>query len=138
MGELQHALETLRAAVTALPDAPEAHLELGKACNEAGLLAEGLPNFKRAYLLSPKDDQAVLYYSQALRRLGYTTEARTVLESVRETWTEKPFLGYEYGQVLLDQNDPEAALPVLRTGPARQWAARSGWPALVRESTVER
>ncbi len=124
LGEPHQALETLRAAVTALPEEPEVHLAFGEACNREGLLAEALPHLRQAYTLSPDTGKAALLYGQALRRLGHSTEARTVLDKARLQWASQPEMAYEYAQVLLDQNDAEAALPVLEN------ALRSGLPIL--------
>jgi tetratricopeptide (TPR) repeat protein len=133
-GEAQRSLETLRAAVTAVPDAPEAHLALAKACVEAGLLADALPHLRKAYALgfgavetgvsSAERKSAALLFGQTLRRLGYTAEAKTVLEGTRSYWNACPELAYEYAQTLLDLDEPEAALPVLET------ALRGGLPVL--------
>ncbi|MBW7893412.1 MAG: tetratricopeptide repeat protein, partial [Chitinophagaceae bacterium] len=111
-GEPQRALDTLRKAVTALPEAPEALLALGKACNEVGLLAEGLPHFKKAHNLSPEDPAPALLYSQTLRRLGHITESKLLLEGLRSKWKNNPELAYEYAQGLIDENNAEAALPI--------------------------
>jgi len=124
LGESHHALDTLRAAVTALPDEPETHFALGKACNEEGLLADSLPHLKQAYLLSHEATQPALLYGQTLRRLGHSTEARAVLEKARAQWPSHPELAYEHAQVLLDLNDAEGALPVL------EFALHNGLPIL--------
>jgi tetratricopeptide (TPR) repeat protein len=125
MGESRRVLETLRAAVTAVPEAPEGHLALGEACVDAGLLAEALPHLKKAFSLSIDIPQAVsiqkdlaqtaLLYGRTLRTLGHSAESRAVLEKVRPAWTACPDLAYEYAQVLLDMDDSESALPVLES-----------------------
>ncbi len=114
-GETQRAVETLRAAVAAVPDAPEGHLALGQACHSAGLLAEALPHLKKAFSLASQHGPVALAYGRVLRELGHFGEARQVLERVRTAWKLQPALAYEYALVLLAQNDPDSALPVLES-----------------------
>jgi tetratricopeptide (TPR) repeat protein len=113
LGETQRAIETLHSAVTALPESAETHLAYGKACVKAGMMADALPQLKKAFMLSPELDGAALAYSQALVKLGHITEARAVLERVRSLWTAHPELAYSFAWVLLEQHNPEGALPVL-------------------------
>ncbi len=123
MGESQRALETLRAAVTAVPEAPEGQFALGQACVNAGLLADALPHLKRAFSRST-DNPTALLYGQTLRILGHTAEARAVLEHVQPQWAACPDLAYEYALALIDQGEAEMALPVLES------ALRNGLPVL--------
>lgn len=121
-GEGRRALETLRSAVTAVPDQPEGHLALGEASIAAGLLAEALPHLKKAFILSQESARCALLYGRTLRVLGHTNEARAVLDKVRVYWASSPDLAYEHALALIDLNDAESALPVL------ELALRGGLP----------
>lgn len=120
----QRVLETLRSAVTAVPDSGEGHFELGKVCVKRGMLSEALPHLRKAFQLNPNSDSTALMYAQTLRIMGHTAETRSVLEQTRSRWNQCPELAYEFAQVLLDSKDAEAALPVLET------ALQNGLPVL--------
>lgn len=118
MGETHRSVETLRAAVTAVPDAAEGHLVLAEALVSAGMLADALPHLKKAAILAngepaPVAARSALMYGKTLRRLGHTAEARAVLERARSLWCTFPELAYEYTLTMIDLGEGESALPIL-------------------------
>ncbi len=112
-GDPQRAIETLRAAVVAIPDSASGHLSLGEAYLAEGQFSEALPALKQAFLLSPNSHQAAYLYGKTLHTLGHTVEARPVIERTRSAWGTRPELPFEYAQTCLDLCDPDGALSAL-------------------------
>ena len=115
--EIQRALETLRAAVLAVPEgseeAAEANLALGEVCLECGLVNEAMLALCQAYSLRPQSMQAAYLYGKTLLETGKAAEAQVVLESTRPVWGDNRHMAYTYALASREMRDLDAAVTAL-------------------------
>jgi tetratricopeptide (TPR) repeat protein len=125
-GQVQLALETLRACTQAAPDSPEAHLIMGEAYlddwegREHPALSQALEAFHQAYELIESTgiydtlrSRIALKYGDTLHRLGHLKEARKVLEPAFQARPSYPGIPSILASVLMALHDPSAAIPAL-------------------------
>jgi tetratricopeptide (TPR) repeat protein len=124
-GETCLALETLRAGAQAAPDAPGIYLALGEAYLE-DWENHGHPSPTQALAMFQQANQLLSHSShpecaskislrlgETLFQLGHLKEAQAVLEPAYHLDPAFSSLAYTYSKVLLDLQDPSAAVPVL-------------------------
>jgi len=132
-GDTPKAMEVLRTASLAAPEAPEIHLALGEAYlaenaptqalfslrSAASLVfpKSGEPPCKNKNGLSELDQRIALKLGQTLHHLGHLAEAREVLEKAYRAFPSGkkccPQLAYAYAKTLLEQNELELAVAPL-------------------------
>lgn len=93
-GDSQRSLETLRAAVLAVPESSEVHFQLARTLLDQGLLTDALPNLRQAARLSPEDASVTIELTNTLRLLGHQSEAVRVLSEARKRWPKESQLAY--------------------------------------------
>ncbi len=114
-GDTQRALETLRAATLTAPDSAEVYFALGKACIDNGLISDALPFLRQSARLAPEAIEVALALANTLRKLGYSQEARSVVENARFNWPAHAGLAYLNAELVLDQGDRLGAIPLMET-----------------------
>lgn len=125
-GQVQQALETLRACTQAAPESPEVHLVMGEAYlddwegREHPALSQALEALRQAYELIENTgsfdslrSKIAFKYGETLQKLGHLQEARKVLEPAFQAKPSYPGLSSLLAGVLMAVNDPRAALPAL-------------------------
>ncbi len=93
-GDSQRSLETLRAAVLAVPESSEVHFQLARTLLDQGLLTDALPNLRQAARLSPEDISVTIELANTLRQLGHQSEAVRILSEARKRWPKDPQLAF--------------------------------------------
>ncbi len=111
LGDARTSLETLRAAVLAAPDLGDIHFNLGEMYLAERMNSEALPHLKRAVQLKPENWQVGFRLSRALHALGFLSEARQVIDGLRDHWSGNPEIGFEYAEIALAMDDVDAAVP---------------------------
>lgn len=112
-GEMQRALDTMRAAVLAVPDSSEIHYHLAKILLNQGLLTDALPNLRQAARLSPEAASVTIELAKTLRQLGHLPEAVRVLSEARQRWPREPQLAYLEAMTYHDLSNRSRALESL-------------------------
>ncbi|HMN58876.1 MAG TPA: tetratricopeptide repeat protein, partial [Anaerolinea sp.] len=113
MGDGRTALETLRAAVLAAPDSGDIHYRLGELYLNGGMNSEALPHLKKAAALKSENSAIAFKLAKALHALGFLSEARQVIDQLKDQWAGKPEIAFEYAVVALAMDDVDAAIPAL-------------------------
>ena len=110
MGDGRTALETLRAAVLAAPDSGDIHYRLGELYLNGGMNSEALPHLKKAAALKSENSAIAFKLAKALHALGFLSEARQVIDQLKDQWAGKPEIAFEYAVVALAMDDVDAAI----------------------------
>lgn len=112
-GEPQRALDTLRAAILAVPESAGVHFQLARLLLDQGFLTDALPYLRQAARLSPEAASVTTELAKTLRQLGHQSEALRILAEARSRWPKDPQLAYLEALTLQDLGHRQKALDSL-------------------------
>lgn len=112
-GEPQRGLETLRAAVLAVPGSADLHFALAKACLENSLPSEALPFLQEAARLNPESAEIAWKLGATFRALGHSSQAQRTFEAARGKWPQHPLVAVADAEMQIEAGNQEAAIPGL-------------------------
>jgi tetratricopeptide (TPR) repeat protein len=111
----QKELETLRIASQAIPGSHEIHQELGEFYLASNSPTQALEAFQRAADIAPQHVHIALRLGQTLYQLGHIPQARLVLQQAYLLEPSNIEVAFTYAKILMDQGEPQSALPALET-----------------------
>ena len=115
LGRREEAIADARALVAAHPERSAADwFNLAFLLEDAGLLSEAEPAFRRALALDPKFDRAWYGLGLTLIRLGRNDEALAALERNTALQPMSPFGWYQRARLHMNREEPEQALKIIR------------------------
>lgn len=109
-GDEQRSLDTLRAAILAVPDAGEIHFALGVKYLHQNKPSDALPCLREAHRLSPGNAPACLELGVLLRLLGLNEESCRILRDGCISWPQNGSFYVEYGKTCLASAELENAI----------------------------
>lgn len=113
MNNEQRALETLRAAVLAVPGSADINFALGRSYLDYGLTSEALPFLRKAASLNQNSIDIAVNLGETLTILGHMDEAIQLIEHARVQWPQHPRLAFTHAQAALSIGNRETALKAL-------------------------
>jgi len=125
-GDTQREMETLHAAVLAVPESGDLHFALAKTCLELDMPSEALPHLQEAARLIPNVPEVAWNLGKTLSQLGHARQARRVLEAARAHWPSHPQVALADAETLIEAGDLEAAITPLEVA-VNSDAPESGW-----------
>lgn len=125
-GDTQREMETLHAAVLAVPESGDLHFALAKTCLEMDMPSEALPHLQEAARLIPNVPEVAWKLGKTLSQLGHGRQARRVLEAARAHWPAHPQVALADAETLMEAGDLEAAILPLEVA-VNSEAPESGW-----------
>ena len=100
-------------AVTLTPDAPPAHVQLGRALTLARRFGEAVDHLTRAVELGARDVPTRLYLAAALWEVGRLAEAESTYRELVAASGRPPLAVHQLGRLLAWQGRPAEAVPLL-------------------------
>ena len=111
----QRSLETLRAAVLAVPNSSEVNFALARACLNQGLVSDALPCLRKAGQLDPESVEIAIDLGQTLTQLGHLEDALQMIAQARQRWPQHPRLAFIHARAELASGNRDTALKGLET-----------------------
>lgn len=112
-GETQRELETLQAAVLAVPDDGDLHFALAKAHLDLDAPSDALPHLQKAAQYNAHSPEAAWMLGKTLFQLGHVQQARRVLEAARVRWPQHPLVAVADAETLMEAGELDAAIQPL-------------------------
>lgn len=125
-GDLEKALESLRAGILTNPESAELQFALGETYLENERSTEALPYLKEAYRLAPESIPVARIYGDTLLNLGHVEDALKVVSNARQRWETDGELAFLHGKILLADGQTEYALHAFEVAlrsddPSMEW-----------------
>ena len=117
-GDLDAAMEEYQRDLAWNRNSAELHLQIAGLFREKGDLARAVSECRTAVQLSPDNERARIALISALTDSGDLGSALTEATEGVRMWPQRPYFHYLFGRVLVQKNDPDAAIAEL------QWALK--------------
>lgn len=112
MGNIEKKIDTLRIAVSTLPESAVLHHSMAKSLVHEGRVEDSLPYLQRARELEPESQEVCLDLAHSLRKAEKNKEACEILKEAVQKYPDEAEIAYQYAETLVELGKTEDAIEV--------------------------